>query len=70
MTETNTTIASVVNLNPQTLPYSEIRNLEDSIEALLDYSQLESDQKLLRVVAKACRDDFNKLASKILSDSK
>ena len=68
MTKSDTNTASVVNLNTTNFPYREIINLEDSITALSDYSNLESEQKLLALVAKACRKDFEILTSKILAD--
>ena len=66
MIETNTTTAPVLNLNT----YQKLMDLHNSIEALSDFANLESEQQILQIIVKSCRESFLSLAPEILQSYK
>lgn len=60
MIESNSTTPSVVNLKPSNVefPSDEFMELHESMLALSEYSDFESDQPLLQVVVKSCCDNY------------
>lgn len=67
MIKSNSTTASVVNLDPSSddFPSEQILNLCNSVQSLTEYADYESDNQIIQLIAQSCRKSYLDLLCEI-----